>query len=395
MRIGIDARFYGSLGKGLGRYTEKLVKYLEELDHDNEYIVFLRKENFDEYQPSQRNFVKVLADYRWYSFEEQIRFPRLLGRYCLDLMHFPHFNVPLLYRGKFVVTIHDLILLHFPTRRATTLHPLWYAVKFMAYKMVIGRAVRRAESIVTVSEYTRRDISYWYSKASKKMTVTYEAAEPFCYHHDRGYEEQFLQSLGLMSKEKKDTLGHGKYGIIQPYLLYVGNAYPHKNLETFLVAAKKLEQEGAEAILVGKEDYFYRRLKQFADVHGIRNVRFVGFVSDTDLDILYRYATAYVFPSLYEGFGLPPLEAMNKGVPVVAAKATSLPEILGNAALYFDPKKEYSLEEALKKIWEDEALRLALRQKGYIRSAMFEWVNMARETLRVYQEAVAQKNNRK
>src|SRR5574343_128214 len=126
MRIGIDARFFGPIGKGLGRYTQKLIENLEKVDEVNEYFVFLKKENFNEYTPQKPNFKKVLANYPWYSFSEQIRFPWLLRKYDLDIAHFPHFNVPLLYSGKFVVTIHDLILVHFPTVRSSTLPAILY-----------------------------------------------------------------------------------------------------------------------------------------------------------------------------------------------------------------------------------------------------------------------------
>ena len=134
--IGIDARFFGSIGKGLGRYTQKLIENLEKISAqggpasgwDNQYFVFLRKENFDEYQPRNKNFQKVLADYQWYTFAEQIRMPLLLNKLKLDLVHFPHFNVPFFYRKKFVVTIHDLILLQFPTVRGTTLNPIFYKI---------------------------------------------------------------------------------------------------------------------------------------------------------------------------------------------------------------------------------------------------------------------------
>lgn len=153
MRIGIDARFYGSIGKGLGRYTQKLIQHLEQIDTENQYVIFLRKENFEDYQPFNKNFQKVLADYPWYTFSEQLFFPLLLRKYKLDLVHFPHFNVPILYFGKFVLTIHDLILTHFPTLKATRLSPLWYWVKYAAYKLAISSAVRRSEKIITVSEF--------------------------------------------------------------------------------------------------------------------------------------------------------------------------------------------------------------------------------------------------
>ncbi|MEI7621006.1 MAG: glycosyltransferase, partial [Candidatus Moraniibacteriota bacterium] len=214
MAIGIDARFYGSVGKGLGRYTQKLIEQLEKLDGENQYFVFLRRENFEEYVPKNKNFQKVLADYQWYSFAEQIFFPRLLSKYKLDLMHFPHFNVPILYGRKFVITIHDLILLHFPTKRASTLSPLWYSFKFLAYRLVIFLAIWRSQKVFAVSEFTKQDILEQYSIAKNKVVVTHEACE---------------KKAQISLRDSEQILA--KYGIMKPYLLYVGNAYPHKNLE--------------------------------------------------------------------------------------------------------------------------------------------------------------------
>jgi glycosyltransferase involved in cell wall biosynthesis len=391
MRIGIDARFYGPAGKGLGRYTQKLIKYLEQLDDANDYVVFLRKENFDEYRPAKANFRKVLADYRWYSLEEQILFPRLLKRHRLDLAHFPHFNIPVFYRGRFVVTIHDLILLHFPTVRATTLHPLWYRIKFLAYRFAIREAVFRSQKILTVSEFTKRDLLGHYAVPKEKVAVTYEAAEPFCFFQPEEVEQEILSRIGLVRDERDVASDADGCGIIRPYLLYVGNAYPHKNLEMLVEAVGSLAGRGARLVLVGKEDYFYKRLKFFAQEKGIENVVFAGFVPDKDLDVLYRHTRAYVFPSLYEGFGLPPLEAMGKGAPVVAARAASLPEVLGEAALYFDPESPESLRKALEQAWEDEGVRTMLRKKGYVQAGKFRWEAMAEETLRVYREVLRDK----
>ena len=148
--IGIDARFYGTIGKGLGRYTQKLIENLEKTDTENRYFVFLRKENFEEYQPKNPNFQKVMADYKWYTVYEQINMPRILSKYKLDLVHFPHFNVPIFYRKRFIITIHDLILIHFPTIRGTTLNPFCYWIKFLAYKVIIDSAIKRAKKIITV-----------------------------------------------------------------------------------------------------------------------------------------------------------------------------------------------------------------------------------------------------
>jgi glycosyltransferase involved in cell wall biosynthesis len=218
-RIGIDARFFGSIGKGLGRYTQKLIENLEKTDTKNQYLIFLREENFQEYQPQNSNFQKVLADYPWYSFAEQIFFPKLLNSFKLDLVHFPHFNVPIFYRKKFVLTIHDLILIHFPTLRGTTLNPIWYGLKYLAYKLAIASAIRRSRAIFTVSEFTKNDILAHYKVEKVKIKVTYEASENFCRITEKSHEEILK-----------------KYGIIMPYIMYVGNAYPHKNLEKFVEA---------------------------------------------------------------------------------------------------------------------------------------------------------------
>ncbi|HEX8974509.1 MAG TPA: glycosyltransferase family 1 protein [Patescibacteria group bacterium] len=372
-RIGIDARFFGSLGKGLGRYTQKLIENLERIDRENQYVVFLRKDNFDEYVPKNPNFHKVLADYRWYTFSEQLFFPRLLKKHDLDLVHFPHFNVPLLYRRKIVVTIHDLILLHFPTLRSTTLSPIWYWIKYLAYKWVIGSAVSRARHILTVSEFTKKDILEHYSKAKNKISVTYEACE-------NGQEKE----------RKNDSQIIRKYGIMKPYLLYVGNAYPHKNLERLIDAFGQLLQGNPELmlVLVGKEDYFYGRLKAYARAKGIASVIFAGFVPDDELGQFYADAQAYVFPSLYEGFGLPPLEAMKELVPVICSNHECMQEILGDAAYFVDAHSQNELANGLDEVLANEKLRQALVEKGKKQIKKYSWEKMAQDTLAAYVLAV-------
>ena len=157
MPIGTGARCYGSSGKRLGRYTEKLIDALEREDEKNEYVIFLRRENFDEYQPYSKRFTKVRADYAWYGFAEQFLFPWQLWREQHDLVHFPHFNVPIFYLGRFVVTIHDLILMRYPTVRNTTRLTIWYWMKFLVYRMVIRVACFRARRVITVSRFTESE----------------------------------------------------------------------------------------------------------------------------------------------------------------------------------------------------------------------------------------------
>lgn len=367
MRIGIDARFHGSVGKGLGRYTEKLIEHLETIaPPGDEFFIFLRKENFDEYVPKSGSFRKVLADYPWYGWGEQILFPFLLRRYRLDLVHFPHFNVPLPYGRPFVVTIHDLILLRYPTVRNTTRTPLFYRLKFFAYRLTIASAVRRARAIITVSHFTEKDILSEYPSAEGKVLVTYEGCE--IGDGSSGGQE------GVAEAASRD--------ILSPYFLYVGNAYPHKNLEIFVALARRFPD--IRFVLVGKEDFFYRRFARAVAGSRVRNIVFAGYRTDPELASLYRGATGYVFPSLYEGFGLPPLEAMRFGTPVIASSRGSLPEVLGDAALYADPEDPDEFADRIGKILSDSELRETLGRKGRLQAAKFRWDDMAKASLAVY-----------
>lgn len=375
MRIGIDARFYGPKGKGLGRYTEKLIKNLEKVDLKNQYVIFLRQENYDEYIPENNNFKKVVADLKWYSLDEQLKLPKLIKEQQIDLMHFPHFNVPILYRGDFVVTIHDLILLRFPTKRATTLGPLLYKIKYLGYKLAINSAVKRAKKVITVSHFTKDDLVDYFKIKESKVKVTYEACD----------RVEFSQ----LKVPEPDFLENNK--ITKPYILYVGNAYPHKNLEGLIAAYKKFKKRNDfshQLVLVGKEDYFYKRLKQDAYSSGLlhdSSVVFFGFASQSDLAYLYAKASLYVFPSFIEGFGLPGLEAMSFGLPVISSNTSSLPEILGRAAVYFDPKDRQDIVSKMEKVLKDEKLQRRMMMSGRSQIDKFSWTSCARETLRVYE----------
>lgn len=173
-KIGIDARFFGPMDKGPGRYTQKLVENLEKIDKRNQYFIFLRKNRWHEYEPKSHNFKKALANYEWYSWKEQLFFPFKIKKYNLDLMHFTHFNAPILYRGNFIITIHDLILRNFPTHRKNLRNFLFYPFKESAYKIAFSRAVRKAEKIITVSQYTKDDILKYYKINPDKIKVIYE-----------------------------------------------------------------------------------------------------------------------------------------------------------------------------------------------------------------------------
>jgi len=400
MKIGIDARFYGPKQKGLGRYLQKLVEYLEKVDLSNQYVIFLRRDNWNEYQPSNPNFKKVLADYRWYGLPEQILMPIKIWQAKVDLMHYPHFNVPVFCCQPFVVTIHDLVLRRFPTRRASTLNPFLYWLKNLAYRLVVYLVIKRAKKIIAVSDYTKKDIlKYFFAKSEsasggkikpEKIKVVYEGAPA---RRDIAHRDSPLGTV-LDSRTVPKGLSLSKSGLSlgKPYLLYVGNAYPHKNLERLILSFKKLtedKQMDYRLVLVGELDYFYQRLKNWSENLGFQGPKiiFTDFVSDSDLNILYQNASLYVFPSLGEGFGLPPLEAMAFGLPVVCSKATCLPEILGRAALYFDPENTEEMADKIKQVLKSQKLQEELIDQGFKRIQKYQWSKMAQETLRIYNDA--------
>ncbi len=174
LKIGIDARFFGAKDKGFGRYAESLIRNLEKIDSKNQYFIFLRKDSWEEYQSKNKNFKKVLADYKWYGWKEQILLPLKLKKYKLDLVHFTHFNVPIFYRGKFIVTIHDLTLRHFPTFKKNLKNLIFYPFKNLAYKIVFRYAIENSEKIIAISEYTKKEILKYYKVNPEKIKVIYE-----------------------------------------------------------------------------------------------------------------------------------------------------------------------------------------------------------------------------
>lgn len=376
-RIGIDARFYGPIGKGLGRYTQEIVDGITRLDTSHHYVVFLGRDNFDEFIPTNSNVTKVLADVKWYGESEQFLMPYYINQAKVDLMHFPHFNVPILCPVPFVVTIHDLIITKFPTTRATTLGSVKYFYKNLGYRIGMNHAIRRAKKIIAVSEFTKQDLLEQFKVPEKKVTVIYEGVATL----ERAVDQAFTAKL-----DPEEVLSD--YCILEPYLLYVGNAYPHKNLESLVRVFLELHKTHPhlKLVLVGREDYFYARLKKFVEelTPDTESIIFPGYVPDRDLQTLFSHAAAYVFPSKYEGFGLPPLEAMARDCPVVSSNATCLPEILGEAAIYFDPYDDESMKKAILTVLSEKKVRSDLVSKGKKQISLYDWTKAAKETLAVY-----------
>lgn len=369
-RIGIDARFYGPEGTGIGRYVEKLLENLEKIDQQNEYFVFLRASNFPLYNPKADNFTKVKADARWYSAKEQVIMPSVLLKQKLDLVHFPHFNIPLLYPGKFIVTIHDLTKSSFGGGAASTRALPVYLAKQNLYKVVLNQAISKARMILTPSQFVKKELVEKMKVKEEKIVVTYEGADDF-------YDPNFSPSEGRIAEVL------GKYSIKKPYLIYVGNMFPYKNVEVVLKSLLDLEPK-VKFVLVSPRNKFLEKIIENSEKLGVRN-RLVttGFVPDEELKLLLNQAEAFLFPSKSEGFGLPGLEAMGVGCPVIAAKATSLPEVYEEAAEYFDPN---SSKELVRKI--NTVSKTKIKKKPYCsrfptgKKILFK--KMAEQTLKVY-----------
>lgn len=372
MKIGIDARFYSQ--SGIGRYSRGLIRQLQKIDHHNEYYILLGRREYHQERFAQ-NFHKVLADFPWYGLSEQIKMPRLLKSLNLDLVHFPHFNIPVFYKKPFVVTIHDLIHQHFQMRRATTKDPLLYRIKQIGYDKIFRIAVKRSQKILTPSEFVKKSLIKEWGVGEDKIVVTLEAAD-----------EKILS----ISKKMSDISGKkklNKFKIKNPYLFYVGNAHPHKNIEGLIKAFLELKEKRLDLSLVlsGQRHFFWDRLKEENRHPGII---YTGPVDEGELVALYKNASVFVMPSLEEGFGIPLLEAMSVGCPVVSSNSAALPEVGGEAAVYFNPKSIPEMVKKIAQVLNDKKLSKDLIRRGQKRYQDFSWERLAKQTLSVYKGAV-------
>jgi glycosyltransferase involved in cell wall biosynthesis len=370
MKIGIDCRLWSEAG--VGRYIRNLVKNLAEIDSENEYFLFLLKKNIKQNLPDKFNLVE--AEFSWYTMDEQLKFPKLLNKYKLDLMHFPHFNVPVFYKRNFVVTIHDLIHQHFKMERATTHGPLVYKVKQFAYKQVFSHAIKKSKKVITVSDYVKKQLETEWDVKASKIIVTKEAAEETI---SELYKRMTPQGVNQVLK---------KFGIDKPYIFYVGNAHPHKNVEGLIRSFLELKQnyQSLKLVLSGNDHYFWQRIKQ---EYKNPDIIYTDFVTDIELVGLYKGAEVYVVPSFEEGFGIPLLEAFTCGVPVVSSKLGSLQEVGGDAALYFDPYNIYDMADKIMAVLNDKKLAKGLVEKGQKRQGEYSWLKLAEETKNLYQNS--------
>lgn len=369
MRIGIDCRLWSE--SGVGRYIRNLVFHLQRIDSKNDYFIFLLKK--DTGQKFSKNFIKVEADIGWYGIKEQIVFPRLLRVYKLDMMHFTHFNIPIFYSGKFIVTIHDLIHQHFQMRRATTLNPITYKIKQLGYKQIFRTAISKSEKILVPSNFVKDKLIDEWNVDEKKIAVTYE-----------GVEGQLI-AIATDCTQAKTNKVLQKFNIRAPYIFYVGNAHPHKNVEGLIAAFRQLKFKikNLKLVLAGQDHYFWERIKR---ENNEPDIIYTGYISDEQLVALYKGAKAFVMPSFEEGFGIPTLEAMAFSCPIVSSNAGALKEVGADAAIYFDPNNIGDMVEKISQVLNNNSLRKSLIEKGKKRYKKFSWQKLAKETLEIYQQ---------
>jgi glycosyltransferase involved in cell wall biosynthesis len=359
-RIVIDAR---ELRTSSGRYVERLLHYLQQIDQTTDYQVLLKPQDMDGWQPAA-NFHKVACPYKEFTFAEQFSLKRQVKALNGDLVHFTFAQQPIWYRGKTVTTIHDLTTARFNNPEK---NPLIFKFKQQVYKYVVKRVARKSLVVITGSTFVKNDVADFAGIDPTKIQVTYEAADKI-----KEPAEPINELLGA------------------PFIMYVGRPTPHKNLDRLIEAFKILQANhaGLRLVLAGQSDSNYQQTEKSVQKQRIKNIVFTDFVSEGQLRWLYENCRAYVFPSLSEGFGLPGLEAMIHGAPVVSSNATCLPEIYGEAAQYFDPLNPGEMAGVIDRVLNDKKLRDGLIEKGRRQAAQYSWQHMAEQTLAVYQKVL-------
>ena len=373
MRIAIDAHSVGARLGGNETYAVNLIEALAELDQENQYTIYVTR------QPAVDRF----AD-RWPNFRVRLTLPhtplvripltlsRELRRHPVDVLHV-QYTAPPFTPCPVVTTIHDLAFEHLPetfNRRS-----------WMQLRLTVRSTARRAAQIITVSEYSRQDIIKTYGVSPEIVSVTPEAAAP---GFTRVTNETELQKIREI------------YGIEGDYILSLCSIQPRKNLVRLIAAYSLLRRSHREGklpqlVLAGKRGWLDNETRRAAQREDVKaDIRFSGYVADEHLNALYSGATCFVYPSYFEGFGLPILEAMKCGTPVIAGNRTSIPEVAGEAALLFDPFDVQSLVEALKRVLNDRQYGFMLSAKGLRRASEFSWQTTARLTLAAYEKAAGQ-----
>ncbi len=362
MHIAIDARIINS---STGRYVERLLTYLETIDSPHEFSVIVRKKDIDYWKPSKPNFTVVVADYHQYTFGEQIGFYFFLRKLNADLVHFCMPQQPLFYHGRSVMTVHDLTLIRITENEGMSWPVL--KVKQALFSLLLRVATARAQTVFTPTEYTKKDLLSFQSLPPEKVIVTYESAD--LVSKTEAPVEQYINKMFLLIVGRAETYKNQR-GAIEAHQLLL-NKYPELHL-----------------VIVGKRDQTSHDLEEWSLREGYRNITFFGFASDDQLAWLYAHCVAYIFPSFMEGFGLPGLEAMKHGAPVASSNATCLPEVYGDAAVYFNPADHHDMAQKIDTILSDNLLRDELIAKGAKQVATYSWRRMAEQTHAAYHAAL-------
>lgn len=374
MRIGIDVRLWNETG--VGRYIRNLVIYLGKIDSENDYVVFARRKDREQIKkliPAKRWKI-VVVDIRWHTITEQFLFASVINKENLAVMHFPYFSLPILYRKPFVVTIHDLIIHHFATGKASTLPVPIYKVKHLGYEQVLQYAVKKGKKIIVPLQAVKKDLVHAFHVPEKKITVT---------------PEGFDTNLSPAGK-KVSTIPFKKY------FLYVGNAYPHKNLDLLLKAYTQYREKYPERktglVFIGKDDFFYKKLRDQIKEENYNQVLILNDLTDAELSSAYSQAVCLLSPSLMEGFGLTALEGLALSCIPVVSDIPAFHEVCGDGAIYFNPTSPKSLVEKLEYVESlDTKSKQTILKAGRERLTHFSWQTMAEQTLEVYQSCASAK----
>lgn len=357
-KIGIDARMIEMSGIGT---------YIQHLMGNSIYdYAFGKEEEIRRYDSD----VKVIPyDASIYSVKEQLCFPnKAVKKAGIDIIHFPHYNVPISYRGAYVTTVHDLTHIVLPEF-------LGNKIKYYYAKMLMSHALKKAKHVFTVSENSKKDIQDYFGVQENKVSITYDAIDDD-FIEKQIADTEYLYDKYSIPKDKKK-------------ILYVGNLKPHKNLITLLKALRELNSDDYVLLLVGKA-FKSVDLEEQEKQMGLSNkVVHTGMVSKEELIDFYNLADLFVFPSLYEGFGIPPLEAMACGTPVIASNNSSIPEVVGEAAVLFNGKDEKELSNQIEVVFNDNTMREDLINKGRLQCKKFNWAQANKEVRDVLNELTA------
>ncbi len=374
--IGLDLRMLGNRHGGIGRYCFEIAQHILRQDQKNHYTLFVNKKNTENSVLEQfqhfNNSTIIEANVRHYSILEQTSFLRALNNADLDLMHFPNFNMPIYYKKPFVVTIHDMV--HHKIGGAKKTH----FFHFQAYKKVITTAAQNAQKIITVSQYSKEDIIKYLNVPSEKIEVIYEGTSL----------PTHLVSDDQIMKIKQSFL------LSRPYLLFVGVLERKKNIINLTRGFDEFIKKyniNIDLVIAGPADKHYPDIKYKAlDIKNKDRVIFTGFLEDSELAALYKGAHAFVSASLHEGFGLPGVEAMHSGLPLVVSNIKVFNEIYDDAAIYFNPLDPSDIAEKINLLVRDAQFHLSMQKKSIARSQHFSWEKAAEETLAVYNKVVGE-----